>query len=160
MGRFHMNAYENTFRIVTRVGEGTSQTTQLTVLDVSDPDRLHQLGSLPGIAPGEALFATRFVGVAALVEGQPFQGFSEIPRRAPLLEPPQLSLTLQSVEADFEHGRALHLEAGFTINEGGATVERKSRINSPARTGASTAWSCPCARPRRSTAASGARSPT
>ncbi len=87
---------------------------------------------------GVAIYTTRFVGVSALVEGQAFQGFNQILRAAPTLGPPNLSLVLNSVDAQFEQGQALHLGAVFQIEENGIPVERKSRINHPARSGAST----------------------
>jgi hypothetical protein len=67
MGRFHMSEYDQTFRIVTHAGVGLGQQTYLTVIDVADPDHLLQVGELSGIAPGEALFATRFVGDFAYI---------------------------------------------------------------------------------------------
>ncbi len=87
---------------------------------------------------GIAIFSTRFVGVSALVEGQPFQGFNQVLRSSPLLGPPDISLVVESVDAQFENGQALHLGAVFQIEEDGVPVEKKSRINHPARSGAST----------------------
>jgi hypothetical protein len=87
---------------------------------------------------GITIYSTRFVGVSALVEGQPFQGFNRVLRAAPMLGPPILSLVLDSVDAQFENGQTLHLGAVFQIEENGIPVERKSRINHPARSGAST----------------------
>jgi MYXO-CTERM domain-containing protein len=64
-GRFHMDAYENMFRIVTSAGlwDGT----YLHVIDFSDPDRPQALGSISGLAPGEELWATRFDGDRAYI---------------------------------------------------------------------------------------------
>ncbi|HOU90229.1 MAG TPA: beta-propeller domain-containing protein [Polyangiaceae bacterium] len=59
MGRFHMDESGDTFRIVTRDGDGGAN---LTVLDVSDLGAPAVLSTLREIAPGEELFATRFVG--------------------------------------------------------------------------------------------------
>jgi len=87
---------------------------------------------------GVGIYTTRFVGVSALVEGQAFQGFNQVLRSAPLLGPPNLSLVLDSVDAQFENGQALHLGAEFRISEDGIPVEKSSRINHPARSGAST----------------------
>ncbi len=87
---------------------------------------------------GVGIYTTRFVGVSALVEGQAFQGFNQVLRSAPMLGPPGLSLVLDSVDAQFEQGQALHLGAVFQIEEDGVPVEKESRINHPARSGAST----------------------
>lgn len=67
MGRFHMSEYADTFRIVTRVGFDLEAQTELTVIDVRDPDHLATLGALSGLAPGEVLFATRFVDDRAYI---------------------------------------------------------------------------------------------
>lgn len=87
---------------------------------------------------GTLIFTTRFVGVSALVEGQAFQGFNQILRSAPMLGPPDLSLALESVGAQFEQGQALHLGAVFQMAENGVAVKKTSRINHPARSGPST----------------------
>ena len=60
MGRFHMDAYGDTFRVVTR--NSASESTALHVIDVSSPDSPRLLSSLPDLAQGEELFATRFDG--------------------------------------------------------------------------------------------------
>jgi hypothetical protein len=59
-GRFHMDAHDGTFRIVTF--SGTWSGTNLHVIDVTDPDYLWLMGSYTGLATGEELWATRFVG--------------------------------------------------------------------------------------------------
>jgi uncharacterized secreted protein with C-terminal beta-propeller domain len=61
--RFHLDAHNGTFRIVTR----QSSATRLHVLDVTNPSNLTVLSSLENIAPGEELFATRFVEDRAYV---------------------------------------------------------------------------------------------
>ncbi len=58
-GRFHMNAYNGMFRIVTH--SMCDDGTQLNVVDVSNPNELTLLGSLGYIAQYEDLHATRFV---------------------------------------------------------------------------------------------------
>jgi hypothetical protein len=58
-GRFHMDAYESTFRIVTF--SGTWSGTNLHVISVSDPDYLWLMGSYTGLAMNEELWATRFL---------------------------------------------------------------------------------------------------
>ena len=64
-GRFHMSAYGSSFRIVTR---GLSNdASSLSVIDVTEPDHLELIGSINDLAPGEELFATRFVGDRAYV---------------------------------------------------------------------------------------------
>ena len=69
-GRFHMDAHQGTFRIVTR--DRARDTSHLHVLDVTNPDRLERLASLDDVAPGEELFATRFVeNKAYIVTYQP-----------------------------------------------------------------------------------------
>jgi len=64
-GRFHMDAHESMFRIVTYSGlwDGTN----LHVIDFADPDQPRLLGSLSGLAPGEELWATRFDGEKAYI---------------------------------------------------------------------------------------------
>lgn len=64
-GRFHMDEYEDMFRIVT--DGGLEHGTHLHVIDVSDPDDLRLIGSLHGLAPGEELWAAHFVGDKAYV---------------------------------------------------------------------------------------------
>ncbi len=65
MGRFHMDESGDTFRVVTR--DGGDGGAILTVLDVSDLDAPRHLSVLRDLAPGEELFATRFVGDRAYV---------------------------------------------------------------------------------------------
>ncbi len=64
-GRFHMDAFDGTFRIVTY--SAWDRSTNLHVLDVSDPDYLWLMGSYTGLAAGEELWATRFDGNRAYV---------------------------------------------------------------------------------------------
>ena len=59
-GRFHMDAHENMFRIVTY--EGLWSGTALHVIDITDPDNMSIIGKLGGLAAGEELWATRFDG--------------------------------------------------------------------------------------------------
>lgn len=63
-GRFHMDAWEETFRIVTF---HPTRSTDLHVIDVSEPDSLTLLSSLTNIAQGEDLHATHFVRDRAYV---------------------------------------------------------------------------------------------
>ncbi len=65
MGRFHMDEYGSTFRIVTFSGRWSG--TNLHVIDVSDPDDLRVTGSINYLAPDEDLHATRFVGDMAYI---------------------------------------------------------------------------------------------
>jgi hypothetical protein len=64
-GRFHLDARAGTFRIVTR--EPSATMTHLYVVDLANPDQLGVLSSLESIAPGEELFATRFIDDRAYV---------------------------------------------------------------------------------------------
>ncbi|MGE0710826.1 MAG: beta-propeller domain-containing protein [Planctomycetota bacterium] len=64
-GRFHLDAVGASFRIVTFAGREDG--TNLFVIDASDPDRLRVQGQLIGLAKGEDLRATRFVGDRAYV---------------------------------------------------------------------------------------------
>jgi hypothetical protein len=63
--RHHMDAAEDTFRIVTDAGAWSGSS--LYVIDIRMPDRLVVAGSLEGIAWGEDLHATRFVGDTAYI---------------------------------------------------------------------------------------------
>ena len=60
MGRFHMDADGDLFRIVTY--HASTQSSDLHVIDTSDPDSMEVVGALTDIAPGETLHATYFVG--------------------------------------------------------------------------------------------------
>jgi hypothetical protein len=64
-GRFHMDESGTTLRVVTFTDRATGS--NLYVIDVSDLDRMTVLGSIEGLAPGEDLHATRFVGDRAYV---------------------------------------------------------------------------------------------
>lgn len=65
MGRFHMDEWGSDFRIVTY--NSVEMSSNLHVIDVSDPDHLQVVGALEGIAPGEELHATYFVEGRAYV---------------------------------------------------------------------------------------------
>ncbi|MBN1605559.1 MAG: beta-propeller domain-containing protein [Polyangiaceae bacterium] len=64
-GRFHMDARGTEFRLVTR--DRDADTSHLYVIDVSNPDHPAVEGTLERLAPGEELFATRFVEDRAYV---------------------------------------------------------------------------------------------
>ncbi|MDF1562409.1 MAG: beta-propeller domain-containing protein [Deltaproteobacteria bacterium] len=64
-GRFHMDAHQQTFRIVTF--DESAWSSSLHVIDASRPDHLQVVGTLEGLAEGENLHATRFVGERAYV---------------------------------------------------------------------------------------------
>lgn len=66
-GRFHMDATDTHFRIVTASGDDWSPSSNLHIIDVSDPDVLMPVGELIGLAQGEELHATYFVGDRAYV---------------------------------------------------------------------------------------------
>ena len=64
-GRFHMDKSGKQFRIVTY--RQSARSSRLSVIDISDPDRLLLIGMLPNIGRGEKLYATRFDGAMAYV---------------------------------------------------------------------------------------------
>lgn len=64
-GRFHMDATDETFRIVTY--SGLWMGTNLFVIDIRDPDHLKKMGEYVGLAPDEELWATRFDGDMAYI---------------------------------------------------------------------------------------------
>jgi hypothetical protein len=85
---------------------------------------------------GLLLYATRFVGTASLTEGQTFEGdYARILRRPPAGGVPELRFRLEEVEARFAGGEPVHLGALFRFEHPGGQVERRSRVNSPARWG-------------------------
>lgn len=87
-------------------------------------------------AGGLLLYATRFVGSASLIEGQTFSGdYGQVVRRPRTGHTPELRFTLERVEARFQEGEPVHLEAVFRFHAAGVTVERRSRINAPAHWG-------------------------
>jgi hypothetical protein len=87
-------------------------------------------------AGGMLIYYTRFVGAAVLVESQEFAGeYSEIERRPPLGDPDDLVFSLERVETRFERGEPIHLGAVFRFHQAGTTVERRARVNKPARWG-------------------------
>ena len=65
-GRFHMDATDEHFRIVTEV-DSWWPSSSLHVIDIRDPSRLVRIGFLGSIAWGEDLHAVRFVGDKAYV---------------------------------------------------------------------------------------------
>jgi hypothetical protein len=65
VSRFHLDEYQGTLRVVTQVA--TSDASQLTVVDVGNPDDPTVLSAIDRLAPGERLFATRFDGEKAYV---------------------------------------------------------------------------------------------
>jgi len=65
MGRFHMDALDGQFRIVTY--DATTASSDLHVVDWSQLDAPRLVGSLTQIAPGEELHATYFVGDRAYI---------------------------------------------------------------------------------------------
>lgn len=66
-GRFHMDAHGDTFRIVTFSGDTWWGSTNLHVIDISDPDYLWLMSSYTDLAEGEELWATRFVEEKAYI---------------------------------------------------------------------------------------------
>ncbi len=59
-GRFHFDEAGDTFRLVTFLGR--AEGSAVTVVDISNPDKLRVEGALLALAPREDLHAARFVG--------------------------------------------------------------------------------------------------
>lgn len=85
-------------------------------------------------AGGFALYLTRFVATAVVVEGQELTdlGAARVLRRPPLGGPPDLRFALETVEPRFEKGQPLHLGATLRFPDGAL---QHARINRPARWG-------------------------
>jgi hypothetical protein len=84
---------------------------------------------------GAAIYYTRFVGTARVVEGHRFTGFSNVIREAPLGGTPQLQFVVQEVDARFDGGRPVHLSAQLRFLGPGGGEFKRSRINHPAHWG-------------------------
>lgn len=84
---------------------------------------------------GGAIYYTRSVGTAVLVEGQEFAGVTKVVREAPWRSPPLPRFVVGEVESEFEAGEPVHLAAGIRFMGPHGGVEKKSRINHPARWG-------------------------
>ena len=88
-------------------------------------------------AGGLMLYSTRFVGVAVLSEGQGFAGdYSEILRRPPTGKVPDLRFTVETIETEIERGEPVHLSADLRFRRGLSSTALESRVNHPARWGA------------------------
>jgi hypothetical protein len=87
---------------------------------------------------GVAIYYTRFVGTARVVEGFDFTGFTNVIREAPLSRPPALSFSVHEVDMEFEEGQPVHLSAvlRFRGPRGGRVAT--TQINQPARWGTAT----------------------
>ena len=87
---------------------------------------------------GAAIYYTRFVGTARVVEGREFAGFTTVIREAPLGGPPALSFSVHEVDMEFEEGQPVHLSAllRFRGPRGGRVAT--TQINQPARWGTAT----------------------
>lgn len=85
-------------------------------------------------AGGFALYLTRFVATAVVVEGQELTELAaaQVLRRPPLGDPPDLHFALEAVEPRFEKGQPLHLGATLRFPDG---ASQQARINHPARWG-------------------------
>jgi hypothetical protein len=89
-------------------------------------------------AGGVAIYLTRFVGTAVVVEGQEFAGeYQRVLRHAPWTGPPELAFGLAEVDPRFVDGEPVHLGATLSFRTPGVPVERRARVNHPARWGAS-----------------------
>lgn len=84
---------------------------------------------------GAAIYYTRSVGTAVLVEGQEFTGVTKVIRAAPWGAPPDVRFIVEEVVAEFEAGEPVHLSAKLRFFGPGGGIERTSRINHPARLG-------------------------
>ena len=90
-------------------------------------------------AGGLLIYYTRFVGTAVLTEGQAFAGeYSQVLRQPPFGGPPDLRFMVESVETRMQDGEPVHLQATLVIDQGGASARRISRVNHPAKWGATT----------------------
>lgn len=84
-----------------------------------------------------ALYATRYVASASLVEGQELQAEDLHVLRRPRLGAPLVpSFTVDRVDPRFDEGQPVHLGAVVRFQRIGGAVERPARINGPARSGA------------------------
>lgn len=83
---------------------------------------------------GIALYLTRFVATAVVVEGQELSELAaaRVVRRPPLGGAPDLRFTVEAVEPRFEAGQPLHLGATLRFPNG---ASQQARINHPARWG-------------------------
>lgn len=88
-------------------------------------------------AGGLALYTTRYVASASLVEGQELRTEDLHVLRRPMsgaaLVP---SFTVDRVDPRFEEGQPVYLGAVVSFRRTGGAVERPARINGPARSGA------------------------
>lgn len=88
-------------------------------------------------AGGVAIYLTRFVATAVVVEGQDFRGdYQQVLRHAPWAGPPPLAFTLRRVEPRFVDGEPVHLGATLVFSAPGEPVARRARVNDPAGWGA------------------------
>lgn len=89
-------------------------------------------------AGGLLVYYTRFEGTAVLSEGQVFEGqYAQILRQPPVGGPPPLAFVIDSVETRWDDGEPVHLEATFTMRQGGTSATRTSSVNKPAEWGTS-----------------------
>jgi cytochrome c biogenesis protein ResB len=87
---------------------------------------------------GLMLWATRFVGVATLSEGQEFTGeYSQVLRRPPIGRVPTLRLVAEEIETEVERGEPVHLSAQLRFRQGLSAITLESRVNHPAEWGTS-----------------------
>jgi cytochrome c biogenesis protein ResB len=87
-------------------------------------------------AGGISIYYTRFVGSTILSEGQQFQGhYNKIIRSRPIGPPPELPVTLESIDARFDRGEVVHLGAAFRFQQASTSVTRNARVNHPAHWG-------------------------
>jgi cytochrome c biogenesis protein ResB len=86
---------------------------------------------------GMLIYYTRFVGSTMLCEGQEFRdSYVQIERVPPVGGAPPVQFTLERVDPRFEQGEPVHLGAVLSFRQGGSSVSRDTRVNHPARWGA------------------------
>jgi len=83
---------------------------------------------------GLMIYATRFVGLVTLSEGQEFTGeYQQVLRTPPLGGPPALRFRVEEVTPRFEDGQPVYL--GTLFHFPGPGVKQEARINDPAEWG-------------------------
>ena len=87
---------------------------------------------------GAAIYYTRSVGTARVVEEYEFTGVTNVVREAPLGGPQGLSFSVHDVDMDFEDGQPVHLSATIRFRGPRGGRVATTEINHPARWGAST----------------------
>jgi hypothetical protein len=87
---------------------------------------------------GAAIYYTRSVGTARVVEEYEFTGVTSVIREAPLAGPNELKFSVHDVDMEFEDGQPVHLSATIRFRGPRGGRVATTRINHPARWGQST----------------------